>query len=301
MGADLYLVDPSVSDIGAGLAIAIGVSALVGAWIIYDLLCKSALSAKPFAFSVVTFSLATGLAFGLTRVFSSRGAYIHVGVMLGTLMAVNVFRVIIPGQRAMVDAMLAGQEPDASKGRAGAQRSLHNNYMTLPVLFIMISSHYPMAYGHSANWAILAALALIGAITRHYFNLKGKGSESPWILPTAAVAMIALAFVSRPSAAPSASTASSAEHVSIEVVQAIIQEKCTVCHSANPSHPAYAAAPDGVIMDSREQIGALAERINAVAVLSATMPLGNVTGLTQEERDLLGRWIRDGADVGAGR
>ena len=158
-----------------------------------------------------------------------------------------------------------------------------------------------MAYGHTANWAILAALALIGAVTRHYFNLKGQGRESAWILPVAAVAMIALAFVSRPSAAPSASTASSAEHVSIEVVQAIIQEKCTVCHSANPSHPAYAVAPAGVIMDSRAQIGALAERINAVAVLSATMPLGNVTGLTQEERDVLGRWIRDGAEVGAGR
>ena len=155
--------------------------------------------------------------------------------------------VIIPGQRAMVDAMMKGLEPDASKGRAGALRSLHNNYMTLPVLFIMTSSHYPMAYGHAANWAILAALALIGAITRHYFNLKGKGRESPWILPTAAV------------------------------------------------------APAGVIMDSREQIGALAERINAVAVLSATMPLGNVTGLTQEERDVLGRWIRDGAEIGAGR
>lgn len=301
VGADLYLVDPSVSDIGSGTAITIGVGALVGAWIIYDLLCKSPLSARPIPFAVVVFVLATAVAFGLTRVFGSRGAYIHMGAMLGTLMAVNVFMVIIPGQRAMVDAMMKGLEPDAREGRAGALRSLHNNYMTLPVLFIMTSSHYPMAYGHAANWAILAALALIGAITRHYFNLKGKGRESPWILPGAAVAMIALAFVSRPSVAPSASTASSAEHVSIEVVQAIIQEKCAVCHSTNPSHPAAAAAPPDVIMDTREQIGALAERINAVAVLSATMPLGNVTGLTQEERDVLGRWIRDGANIGAGR
>ncbi len=173
--------------------------------------------------------------------------------------------------------------------------------MTLPVLFIMTSSHYPMAYGHAANWAILAALALIGAMTRHYFNLKGKGRESPWILPTAAVAMIALAFVSRPSAAPSASTASSAEHVSIEVVQAIVSAKCTVCHSANPTHPAAAAAPTDVIMDTPEQIQLLAERIRAVAVESSTMPLGNVTGLTQEERDLLGRWIRDGAEIDRGR
>ena len=301
VGADLYLVDPSVADIGAGAAIAVGVGTLVGAWIVYDLLCKSALSAKPFAFSVVTFSLATGLAFGLTRVFSSRGAYIHVGVMLGTLMAVNVFRVIIPGQRAMVDAMLAGQEPDASKGRAGAQRSLHNNYMTLPVLFIMVSSHYPMAYGHTANWAILAALALIGVVTRHYFNERGKGHGSPWILPAAAAAMIALAFVSRPSVAPSGATAASAEHVSIEVVQAIVSAKCAVCHSANPTHPAAAAAPTDVIMDTPEQIQLLAERIRAVAVESSTMPLGNVTGLTQEERDLLGRWIRDGAEIDRGR
>ncbi|GMR12187.1 MAG: urate hydroxylase PuuD [Gemmatimonadota bacterium] len=301
VGADLYLVDPSVSDIGAGAAIAIGVGALVGAWIVYDLLCKSPLSARPIPFAVVVFVLATAVAFGLTRVFGSRGAYIHMGAILGTLMAVNVFMVIIPGQRIMVDAMMRGLEPDASKGRAGALRSLHNNYMTLPVLFIMTSSHYPMVYGNAANWAILAALALIGAMTRHYFNLRGEGRESPWILPTAAGAMIALAFVSRPSVAPSVSTASSAEHVSIDVVQAVIQEKCVVCHSANPSYPAYSAAPAGVIMDSKEQIGALAERINAVAVLSATMPLGNVTGLTQEERDVIGRWIREGAEIGAER
>lgn len=301
LGADVYLVDPSVADLSTGAAIAIGVGTLLGAWLVYDRLCKSPLTRQPVLFSTLAFGLAVGLAWGLASVFTSRGAYMHVGATLGTLMAANVFRVIIPSQREMVDAMSAGREPDAAKGKQAALRSLHNNYMTLPVLFIMVSSHYPMTYGHNANWIVLAALALIGAGTRHWFNLRGKGHKNQWILPVAAAGMIALALFTAPRSVPAGTTGTDAgtpdgPHVSFAVVQAIIIEKCAVCHAAAPTNTTFGpVAPAGVLLDTPERIRTLAERINAVAVETTTMPIGNITGLTPEERAVLGRWIREGA------
>lgn len=295
MGADVYLVDPSVAGIGPGTAVAIGLGTLLGSWLVYDLLCKSPLTRTPVLFSTLTFAFAVGLAWGLTSVFSSRGAYIHVGATLGTLMAANVFRVIIPSQREMVDAMSAGREPDAAQGKQAALRSLHNNYMTLPVLFIMVSSHYPMTYGHNANWIVLAALALIGAGTRHWFNLRGKGRRNQWILPVAAAGMIALALGTAPASAPTDSSPTG-PHVSFAVVQAIVAEKCAVCHAANPTNTTFGpVAPLGFMLDTPERIRSQADKINAAAVESTTMPIGNITGLTPEERAVLGRWIREGA------
>ena len=201
-GARTFLIDSSVADISEEVAILIGIGSLIAGWFIYDLLCKSKLADNPVHLAIVGFSLAVAASYGLCQVFSSRGAYIHVGAILGTIMALNVFRVIIPFQKVMVDMALKGESVDGSFGKKASMRSLHNNYITLPVLFIMISNHYPMTYGHKYNWLILAAISFIGAAVRHYFNLKNKGKQKVWILPVAAAGMIALAIVTAPMKKP---------------------------------------------------------------------------------------------------
>ena len=209
---------------------------------------------------------------------------------MGTIMAANVFFVIIPGQRAMVDAMTRGDTPDPRRGEAGAQRSLHNNYLTLPVLFIMISNHYPVTYGQPAGWAILAALMLIGALTRHWFNLRGLGHRNVWILPAAASGMLALALLTKPK--------SYADHrpVAMSEVRTLIDTHCVDCHSATPRSQFYPTAPLGVKFDTPVEIVRHATRINQQVVVSRVMPLGNLTNMTKAERDAIGAWYFQGAN-----
>jgi len=217
---------------------------------------------------------------------------------LGTIMAANVFFVIIPGQRRMVSAMARGEPPDAARGRQGALRSLHNNYFTLPVLFVMVSNHYPLTYGGGASWLVLVALAAIGVATRHAFNLRNRGRRYGWLVPAVIVGIVGLAFATAPRAAPEGSRATgrTTERVAYPVVQAIIDQRCVPCHSARPKITSYASPPLGVMLDTPLRVRTLATRIEAVAVATRTMPLGNVTGMTDEERAVLGRWIREGAE-----
>ena len=286
LGASSFLVDAD-SPFGAVPTIGIGIGALLGGWVAYDLACKSPLAKSPVAFAAVGFLFMTGVAFGLSEVMAPRAAYIHVGAMLGTMMAWNVFFVIIPNQRKSVDALARGEVPDPSVGAAGALRSLHNNYITLPVLFIMVSNHYPLTFGHEFNWAVLAAISVLGAGVRHWFNLSGRGEKNVWILPVAAVGMVALALVSRPpEAAPS-----EAPTVSTTEAMAIIAARCLPCHSANPSNDAFPVAPQGVMYDEPEQVMAKLDEIKARVVDNQTMPLGNLTNMSDEERVLLGAWI----------
>ena len=303
MNAKAYLIKPG-SDMSAGMASLLSTASLVVAWVVYDLLCKSPLKKKPVTFALIGFALVTAAAYGLHQIFSARAAYIHVGAMIGTCMAANVFFVIIPGQRAMVEATEKGEEPDVSKGEAGSFRSLHNNYLALPVLFIMISAHVPMTYGHAANWAILAALALLSAGVRHWFNLRGQGHRNVWILPVCAVAGIGLAFVVKPKpvtpppGAAAAATLSAAENaVLFTEVQAIFKRRCNTCHAAKPTHVTAPVAPKGVMFDTPEQIAAKAQEIKAQAVDAIIMPLGNLTKMTDEERQTVGRWIAAGAKL----
>src|SRR5207247_1050687 len=198
VGAAAYLVDPQVSRLGPRAAIAVGLGTLLGAWVVYDALCRSRLANSPLALGATLFVLGTGLAWGLTQLLAPRAAYLHVGAALGTIMAANVLMVIIPSQRDMVTALTEGRAPDAARGTQAALRSPHNNYFTLPVLFIMVSSHYPETYGHTLSWLILAALALVGVATRHWFNLRNEGRPNGWLLPGAALAMVALAVVTAP-------------------------------------------------------------------------------------------------------
>jgi len=293
LGAASFLVDPRVARLSPGVAVAVGVATLIVSWFVYDALCRSALGASPLALGATLFLLATALAWGLAQLLSPRAAYLHVGAAIGTIMAANVLMVIIPAQRDMVAALTAGRTPDAARGQQGALRSLHNNYLTLPVLFIMVSSHYPATYGHKLNWAILAGLAVIGVATRHWFNLRNQGRNNVWILPAAALALVALALVTAPQSGPGLPSVGS--QASFADVRVIIARRCAACHSSAPTTPGIPTAPLGVLLDTPDEIRANAPRILAVAVDAQTMPLGNVTGMTPEERELVGRWIRAGA------
>ncbi|HYT71369.1 MAG TPA: urate hydroxylase PuuD [Gemmatimonadales bacterium] len=302
LGAAAYLIDPQVARLDTTAAIAVGVGTLVAAWLVYDALCRSPLGRVPLVLATVLFALGTALAWGLAQLLSPRAAYIHVGAALGTIMAANVFRVIIPSQRDMVAALAQARAPDSRLGEQAALRSLHNNYLTLPVLFIMVSGHYPATYGHRLSWLILAGLTLVGVATRHWFNLRnqGRGLPNAWLLPGAAVAVAALAVVTAPPGGADGRAAvgsRAADAASFADVRVIVARRCAPCHSAAPTVPGIAAAPSGVALDTPQEIRAGAERILAVAVQTRTMPLGNVTGMTDEERELVRHWIRAGAKL----
>lgn len=290
VNADAYLLDSSVRSMPAWQGILIGLSALVVGWLIYDVLCR--ISGKSnLITAVVGFPLLVGLMYGFTQVFGSRAAYLHVGAVLGTIMAANVFFVIIPSQKELVRAATAGEEPNAEFGRKAKQRSLHNNYITLPVVFVMISNHYPSTYGHAWNWAILAGIFIAGGAIRHFFNLRNKGHLNVWILPVSILALFALALVTAPR------KAADGPKVSFKEAKEVIDRRCTACHSAKPTDPAFPSPPSGIVFDTPEKIKALAVRIKERAVVSKTMPLANRTGMTEEERALLGRWIEAGASI----
>jgi uncharacterized membrane protein len=226
---------------------------------------------------------------------SGRAAYIHVGAMIGTIMVANVLMVVIPGQRRMVEAMKAGRTPDPIYGQRGKQRSVHNNYFTLPVLFIMISNHYAMTYNHAYNWLVLAVIMAAGVLIRHFFNLKHKGRIA-WGYPAAGVALLlalAVAIAPKPAVRPQANGA--AAPVDMGRVQAVITQRCASCHSDRPTQPGFASAPAGVMLHTPELIKQHAERVYRQTVQLKAMPIGNLTNMTDEERALVGAWYEAGA------
>jgi uncharacterized membrane protein len=286
-GADIYLVDPAVADLSPTVAAAIGAGFIAAGWLVYDLLCKSMLGRSEALFSLTLLGLVILLAWSLCQLFGGRGAYMHFGAVLGTIMVANVYFVIIPGQRRMVEATARGVAPDPQDGIRAKQRSVHNTYFTLPVLFVMISNHYAMTYGHAYNWAILAAVTLAGALIREYFVARHKGAASPLTLVAAAIVLLGVAVA----IAPARDTAAVAP-VSLSAVGEIMAERCVSCHSQSPTHPAFPSAPAGVKLDSAAQIEAEAQRIHQQTVVTRAMPIGNLTGITDEERQLIDRWYR---------
>lgn len=297
-GAEAYLIDKSVLDISPGVAILSSIALLIGGWLAYDTLCRTKLVEDGLNFLVLGFVLVVITAFLLTKLYSGRGAYIHVGAMLGTIMVANVFFVIIPGQRKMVEAIRAGRAPDPRFGKWGKQRSVHNNYMTLPVLFIMISNHYPMTYGNAYSWAVLAAMIVAGVLIRHFFNLRHKG-QVVWALPISAAVIIAgLAAVIAPRSQTYVPLKPyTAEQLAFQHIQPIFAERCQGCHAARPTIAGFAAPPAGVMLQTPEQIKRWSPRILDVAVINQIMPAGNLTEMTDAERDLVGAWIAAGAKV----
>ena len=292
LGARGVLIDPSRLALTQPAAIAIGLAALGGGWLIYDGLCRSPLAANPRLFGVVWFAVLVGAAWALCHVFNARGAYLHIGAMIGTVMVGNVFFVIIPNQRKVVAALKAGHVPDPALGKAGKTRSVHNNYMTLPVLFIMLSHHYPMTYGATRPWLVLALIGATGVSVRHVFNLRHKGrSGVAFMVLSVALALVTVAYVAlEKSAAPAAGPAPT----TYADVQPLFARHCTGCHAAHPTNPGFGEAPLGVLLDSYAHASAVAPRIKQVAVDAEIMPLGNTTGMTRAERNTLGRWIAQG-------
>ncbi len=291
--APTYLV-PADAPISPWAGVAVGVALLVAGWLAYDRACRAGWLDDGRVATLAALVAVGALAFALEQVFTGRAAYLHVGAMLGTLMAANVAMVIMPAQRALVTATAAGERPDPTLGSKAKQRSVHNNYVTLPVVFIMLSNHFPMTYGHGWSWAILVALVAIGAFVRHWFNLHdaGRARAAVWIPPVAVAAIVALAFVSQPR---TAATTAGAEAVRFAEVQAVIEARCVTCHAAEPSFEGFAAAPLGVELETAADIRRHAEAIYAQTVVTDAMPLGNLTAMTDAERALLGRWYEAGA------
>ncbi|UVE19300.1 urate hydroxylase PuuD [Pseudomonas sp. LS44] len=334
LNPSLYLVKPGV-DLAPEMAIVIGFGSMIAGYVAYHFLCDSALGKRPALLGAVLFVLLIAAAYGFTQIFSGRAAYIHVGAIIGTIMVGNVFFTIMPAQRALVKAIEDNTTPDPALPAKGLLRSRHNNYFTLPVLFIMISNHFPSTYGSEYNWLILAGIAILAVLVRHYFNTRHDSNKFAWTLPAAAVGMLCLAFVTGPkpiesnkaakaepqyqslpatavggktaaqlkaeeAAKPAATEApaqaqAQAGGADFEKVHSVIQERCTVCHSAKPTSPLFSAAPAGVMLDTPQQIQQLAPKIQAQAVASQIMPLGNITQMTPEERQLIGQWIAQGA------
>ena len=298
VGAQSFLIDPAKAALSPATAIAIGLGSLVAGWVVYDLLCRSPIGDDGKLLGVLWFAFLLAATIGLDRIFNSRAAYLHIGAIIGSVMVGNVFFVIIPNQRKVVADLVAGRVPNPALGKAAKQRSLHNNYMTLPALFIMISHHYPMTYGAQRPWLVLALLGLTGVAVRHVFNLRHRAQQTaPTIALAAGLALVTVTYVSwekrqAPIVAEDAPVATAP--VSYAAIQPILLKHCSGCHSQHPTNPAVAAPPLGVVLDSYAHVRAAAPRVQKVAVDAEIMPLGNTTGMTKAERQQLGAWIAAG-------
>jgi len=301
LNAATYLILPG-SPVSPAAGVVIGLGSLIMGWCVYDLLCKSALRHQPLLLGVALMVFLVLVAWGFSQFMTGRAAYLHVGAVIGTMMVGNVFYIIMPAQRNLVGAIEAGTAPDPALPKNGLLRSRHNNYLTLPVIFIMVSSHFPSTYGHEWNWVILLGLSLVSVVVRHYFNTRHNSQQFLWALPAAVLALLVMAYVTVPQV-PGSSTAKSTQQaevvapVTAQQAHHIVATHCATCHSATPSHAAFSTAPAGLIFDSIDEIKRYKDRIYLQSVASRIMPLGNSTGMTQDERDQLGRWISDGANT----
>jgi len=292
--APVYLIDAAKHAFSPPAAIATGLAFIFGGLAVYEALCRSPLGQRGLAFGVVWFGALTAAAYALSKLFSDRGAFIHVGAIIGTCMVANVFLVIIPNQRRIVADMLAGRPVDPRLGAMGKQRSVHNTYMTLPVIFIMISNHYPMVTGHPLSWLLLAMISAGGISIRQFFLLKHHGKIRHDFLFYGAMLVFGATLVAslKPKDKVEITTL-----VPFSTAQAIVQKHCVMCHSAMPTHAGFSAPPLGATFDSPAHIQTYAPKIRERAVLSTSMPLGNETGMTVEERAQLGAWINQGAKI----
>jgi uncharacterized membrane protein len=285
--AELYLIDPAVMPLSKPAATGIGLGCLILGLIVYEAVCRSPLGRTETLLSATLLILLALAAWGLAQVFSGRGAFIHYGAILGTIMAANVAHVIIPGQRRMVEAMRAGREPDPRDGLMGKQRSVHNTYFTLPVVFTMIAGHSAVVFASRWSWLVLIALTVAGALVRVWFVMRHKGRAPLWVLAAAVLLVVVAMFLLKPE-----KSAIDEKPVSFGEIKKIMDARCASCHAEKPSFPGLAEAPKGVRLDSVERINAQAATIYQQTVLAKAMPPGNLTGLTEEERRLLERWYR---------
>jgi uncharacterized membrane protein len=284
-----YLIDPAVRALTQTQAVLIAVGFLTGGYLVYDGLFRSPIGRTRWG-NVIGLALAAGAIWFLTHTFSGRGAFIHLGAMFGTIMVANVWVHILPSQRAIIAAAAAGREPDYELGKKAKARSMHNSYMTLPVLFTMISNHFAALTGHPANWLVLILVVVVGALARHTMI---TAKHWPLLPATAGLATLMLMTAPRSSALP----AGSGEKVKFSEAFAVLQTRCIACHSEHPTDDLFKVAPNGVMMDTPARAKQLAARIYERAVAQKTMPFLNKTGMADSEREVLGRWVTQGATL----
>lgn len=292
LGASLFLIDQTVLELTQGQAVAISLAGLLLPWLIYEGLCRSPLGRHELALSLLGYAFLIALTYGFVHIFGGRGAFVQIGALIGTIMVANVFVVIIPNQKKIVADLIAGRVPDAALGDQGKQRSVHNNYLTLPVIFLMVSNHYPLFFATQYNWLIVAIVLMVGPLIRHFFNSRHAGKGSPWwTWIAAALGMAAVIWLSM--AGPRLAEESAVPPATVSVAEAedVILTRCSMCHAQAPVWDGIPAPPKGVRLDSPAEIAQHAHLIELQAVRSSAMPPGNVTMMTAEERGILAAWL----------
>jgi len=290
LNADLFLVDKSIMDLSPLQAGLFSLGSLALAWLLYEAACRSGLARHELPFALGGYLFLVALTYAFTHVLSGRGAFNQIGAIIGTIMVANVFTLIIPNQKRIVAALLAGRAPDPKLGKAGKQRSVHNNYLTLPVVVLMISNHYPLLFATRYNWLIVAIVLALGPVIRHFFNERHKGRPSPWwVWGVTAAGMIAILLLSAAGPPDGKAASLQAAHPYAQVEE-IVLSRCSMCHAAEPVWDGIATAPKGVLLDSSEHIQRNARLIAKNAAWSSAMPPGNITEITREERAVLASW-----------
>lgn len=301
LGADLYLIDPAVRAMSPVTAAAIGLGGLALGWVVYDFLVRSPLAKNEVALAAVGFAFVMAMAFFFQQMFSGRGALIHTGALMATIMTGNVFMNIIPNQKKVIADLIAGREPNPDYGKQAKTRSTHNNYLTLPVLYLMLSGHYPMTFTTPYAWIMVGFVLVAGAFVRYFYNERHAGrGDKWWAWGVAALAMlcaIGLSMISNPAGRDALGLSDIPPPPSVadarvpKAVNDIVSSRCSMCHAQQPVWSGLASPPKGVRLDSGREIARHAEAIRVHAVLTNAMPPNNITGLTSEERRTLGRWL----------
>ena len=299
-GADLFLIDRNVLDVSAPVAIGISLASIVLGWILYDLLCKSPLGSNDTTLMLVLYAILVAMAWGYTQLFTGRAAFLHLGAFTATIMSANVFMIIIPNQKIVVADLLAGRKPDPKYGKIAKTRSLHNNYLTLPVVFLMLSNHYPLAFATEYNWVIASIIFIIGVLIRHYFNTVHARKGNPtWTWLVAAVLFVVVIWLSTVpkvltgEAKVSATGEAFIASAHFPAVRDTVLGRCAMCHAAEPAYDGIYHAPKDVVLETDEGIAEHAREIYLQAGRSHAMPPGNVTFVTPEERALIVAWYEE--------
>jgi uncharacterized membrane protein len=307
MGSNLYLIDPEVADLAPWQAIAISLGSLGFGWLIYDLICKSRFGDDNTRLMIGLYVILVAMAWGYTQVFSGRAALLHLGAFTATIMSANVFAIIMPNQRIVVADLKAGRKPDPKYGKIAKQRSTHNNYLTLPVLFLMLSNHYPLVFATQYNWLIASLVFLMGVTVRHWFNTKHARKGNPhWTWFVTVVLFLLIAWLStapmrqRPEqAALTGPALTYASAQGFDDVVNIVQGRCSMCHAAEPVYEGIHWAPKNVVLETPAQIAAEAERIYMQAGLTHAMPPANLSYIEPTEREAIIRWFRAAGQGGS--
>lgn len=291
--AELFVIDAAVMDLTPWQAVAISLGGLALGWTVYDLACRSPLGKNDTALALAGFVFLVALSYLFTLVFSGRGMIMQMGALIGTMMVANVFMLIIPNQKKVVAALIAGRTPDPKLGAQAKQRSLHNNYLTLPVIFVMIANHYPLAFASRWNWLILAVVLVMGAVIRHYFNTRHKTGKGPlWTWGAAALGLAAIVWLS---AQPATDVEAASAEVDFAEVENVVLSRCSMCHAAEPLWEGLTVPPKGVMLETPDQIRAHARAIGMQAVQTHAMPPGNLSFIEPAERQVLAAWLAAGA------